>query len=299
MQHFPVTWQEAFGDLGLTIAAREQLLEAGATSRGLTSAVRGGFLIRVRRDHYALPQTDRHLLRAVRVGGRLACVSALRSAGVFGFDARRTHLHTARAMSRMRSPDDRRRPLKPSHPDCVIHWAALIDPDAGTEFRVGIVDALAEVLRCDSPRFALASIENALFLGRIGEAEVAEIFATVPDRLQRWRHHIDPRSEAGQETVLRLAFSEAGMESEIQVDIPAAGRVDGLLEGRLIWEADSRLAHDGWELHVRDRDRDIDAARQGYMTLRPAYNRTMFQTSDVVEAAAHLLAATRRFRMVL
>ncbi len=294
-----MTWHEAFGGLGLTIAARAELLSAGATSRGLTSAVRGGFLIRVRRDHYALPQTDKHLLRAVRVGGRLACASALRNEGIFGFDSRRTHVHTAREMSRMRSPDDRRRPLRPSHPDCILHWAQLLDRDASTEYRVGTVDALAQILRCERPWFALASIEIAMFLGRVGESDVADIFRTAPARLQHLRGSIDPRSEAGQETVLRLALREAGMESEIQVDIPGVGRVDGLLEGRLIWEADSRLAHDGWELHVRDRDRDIDAARQGYMTLRPAYKRTMLATGDVVDAAAHLLASTRRFRVVL
>ena len=108
------------------------------------------------------------------------------------------------------------------------------------------------------------------------------------------RAQINARSEAGQETVLRSALRHAGFESEIQVEIPGIGRVDGVVDGRLIWEADSRLAHDGWELHVRDRDRDIDAARLGYMSLRPAYNRTMFATSEVVEAVAHLLAATRR-----
>ncbi len=294
-----VAWHEAFDELGVTIAARHELLRAGATSAGLTSAVRAGYLIRVRRDHYALPHTDRHVLRAVRVGGRLACASALRDFGIFGFDAHRTHIHVTREMSRMRSPGNRRTPLAASRADCLLHWSELIDPTAGTEFRVGVVDALAQIVRCDHPWFALGSIESALFLGRIDETDVSSVFASVPQRFQHLRALIDPRSEAGQETVLRRAFSEAGMESEIQVRIPGVGRVDGLLEGRLIWEADSRLAHDGWELHVRDRDRDIDAARQGYMSLRPAYSRTMFATGDVVEAAARLLAATRHNRTVL
>lgn len=87
-----------------------------------------------------------------------------------------------------------------------------------------------------------------------------------------------------------------GIQSQIQVTIPGVGRVDGLVDGRLIWEADSRLAHDGWQLHVRDRDRDIDAARQGFVTLRPAYNRTMFATADVVDAVQRLLEAISRHR---
>ena len=101
-------------------------------------------------------------------------------------------------------------------------------------------------------------------------------------------------SESGQETVLRSALEDAGTPSEIQVELPGVGRVDGIVGGRLIWEADSRLAHDGWEMHVRDRDRDIDAARLGYMTLRPAYNRTMFATAEVVDAVIRLLEATDR-----
>ena len=290
-----MTWGGVFHELGLVIASRAELRACGASSAMLTGAVRGGHLIRVRRDHYALPQTDRHVLRAVRVGGRLGCVSALRSLGIFGFDHRATHIHLPRELSRPRSPHDRRRPLtSQNRQDAVLHWQELTDPFAVVEYRVGVIDALRQVLRCNEPVHALASIENALFLGVISEADLGVIFSGLPQECLAVKQRINPKSEAGQETVLRCALEDAGIHSEIQVDIPFVGRVDGLIDGRLIWEADSRLAHDGWELHVRDRDRDIDAARQGYMTLRPAYNRTMFATGDVVEAVIHLLDSTRR-----
>lgn len=236
----------------------------------------------------------------MRVGGRLGCISALRSLEIFGFDNRYVHLHMPKQMSRSRSPYSRSIPLTPSNRSgAVLHWWPLSDPDAGTEFRVDVVDALAQAVRCQRPWHALASLENALFQGRINESQLTDVFRSVPEKHHFLRGQIDARSEAGQETVLRRALLEAGLRVEIQVQIAGVGRVDLVVEGRLIVEADSRQAHDGWELHVRDRDRDIDAARQGYVTLRPAYNRTMHTTADVVDAVLALLAATDRFRTIL
>jgi very-short-patch-repair endonuclease len=295
-QHRQMTWVDAFVQQGLIIASRAQLRSVGASDRGLTSAVRSGELIRVRRDHYALPGCDRHIVRAVRVGGRLACSSRLRSLGVFAFDDL-THIHMTKQSSRSRSPLNRHVALSSINRDgAILHWAPLLDARAGTEYAVGVLDALAQVVRCNHPWHAIASIDNAIFLRRIDEADLAELFAWLPEQCQPLRALVDGRSEAGQETVLRCAFREAGLEPELQVVIPEVGRVDLVLEGRLIIEADSRSAHDGWELHVRDRDRDIDAARQGYMTLRPAYRRTMFATADVVEAALMLLRSPRDYR---
>ncbi|MCC6855603.1 MAG: hypothetical protein IT189_06015 [Microbacteriaceae bacterium] len=290
-----MTWIAAFGELGLTVASREQLFSIGATSRMLTGGVRSGVLLRVRRDHYALPSTDLHVLRAVRVGGRLGCMTALRAFGIFGFEGQVTHIHLPRELSRARSPHDRRHHLtRANRAGTELHWSALLEPEAGSEVSVGVVDALAQTVRCSAPHLALASIENALFLGKVDGTGIADLFAGLGSEHQFLRARIDPRSESGQETVLRTALEDAGLRSEIQVLIPGVGRVDGVVEGRLIWEADSRLAHDGWELHVRDRDRDIDAARLGYMSLRPAYNRTMHRTNEVVDAIRHLLDSTRR-----
>ncbi len=58
------------------LAATHQLLRAGATSRLLTAAVRRGEIIRIRQGWYGLPAEQLHRAEAVRVGGRLTCVSA-------------------------------------------------------------------------------------------------------------------------------------------------------------------------------------------------------------------------------
>lgn len=172
-----------------------------------------------------------------------------------------------------------------------------MDRHDGTEWSVGLRDSLAQVLQCQQASYAIASIDNALFLGLLTESALAEVFAHVPHHLRHLRALVDGRAEAGQETVLRLVLQAAGLHYEIQVDIAGVGRVDFVVEGCLVLEADSRLAHHGWELHVRDRNRDIDVARLGFMSLRPAYQRTIFSPNDVRDAVLHLLAVNRNFRI--
>ncbi|HEX4443506.1 MAG TPA: hypothetical protein VHZ81_08020 [Galbitalea sp.] len=269
-------------------------MSLGATTFGLTAAVRGGHLVRARRDHYVLPGTDHHLVEAVRIGGRLACVSALSSMGIFAFDASRTHVHMDHSMSRSRSPKDRFIPLTPFNRHGVqLHWHPLIDDNA-TEFSVGIIDALAQSLRCQEPGHALASIDNALHLGRIEEGDLSAIFAKAPERVCHLRELVDGSAESGQETMLRLIIGSTGHSCESQVSFEGIGRVDFVVAGCLVVEADSRTAHDGWEKHVSDRGRDLALARLGYMTLRPAYQHTMQRPELVAGAIAKLVSDRQR-----
>lgn len=264
------------------IATRAQLRDTGVTDRQLATAVAAGTVIRARRGLYVRAGVPEPLLQAVRVGGRLACVSALRAHGVFGFDTD-LHVHLEHSASRLR-------PRGSAH----LHWWPLMSPPQGHV--VGIVDALAQAMRCQLPHHAIASVDSALHLRLVTEHEVDDLFASLPRKLRGMRRLVDGRAEAGQETVLRLALRKAGLTVRPQVTFPGIGRVDLLVDERLVVEADSRSAHDGWELHVRDRDRDIDLARRGRMSLRPGYNRTMFATHDVVEAATVLLGRKGRVK---
>jgi len=293
-----MSWYEVFRLSGRVVMQRHELGAAGATDRSLAAAIAGGYLMRVRRGYYALPTATPHLIQAVRVGGRLGCISALRHVGVFGFDHRNAHIQLDRQASRVRGPLRGAGPLNHTNRSgATLHWATLVQPT--TDFWVGVLDALAQAVKCQEPRFAIASIDSALFLGKLQRSELGTLFDLVGDRYQWMRAEVDGRSEAGQESVLAYAFRRAGISFEIQVNIAGVGRVDFVLEGRLVVEADSRQAHDGWEIHVRDRDRDINLARQGLMSLRPAYKRIMYTPQEVVEAALNLLAATDRFRRVL
>ena len=292
-----MSWAEYFRENTVQIAETAALNAAGASWRTLRAAVDAGYLIRVRRGHYALPGTDPHVLEAVRVGGRLACVSAAAYLGVFAFDSTLAHIHVDPTGSRLRAPHNRFQLLTDQNRDGVeLHWGALIHRSGANECRVGLIDALAQIVRCQEPKFALASLDSALHQGLASPMEISEVFAALPRDIQYLRRLVDPRSDAGQESVLRFIVGQAGYAFEIQVSIHGVGRVDMVVEGCIAVEADSRQFHDGWGAHARDRTRDCDLAALGYLTLRVLYRDIMFHPERVLAAIAGLLDASRHFR---
>jgi hypothetical protein len=290
-------WADVFDSLGERIVSRDQLISHGATGKVLTHAVKSHQLIRARRDHYALPTESNHVISAVRVGGRLDCVSSLAQAGIFAFDTSVTHVRLDHQMSRMRSTRSRFIPLTGHNRQNVnLHWWPLAAEENAINYSVGIKDALAATLRCQQDWHALASLDNALHLGAVSPDAVPRLFEDAPDRVQYLRSRVDGRAEAGQETVLRMIVLDAGLNCDLQVVVPEVGRVDMVVEGCLVLEADSRQAHDGWEHHVRDRRRDLLLAQRHYMSLRPAYQHTMFEPALVRASILGLLDQSRNSR---
>jgi very-short-patch-repair endonuclease len=56
-------------------------------------------------------------------------------------------------------------------------------------------------------------------------------------------------------------------------------------------ECDSKEFHSSWQQQVKDRDRDLALAAQGYVTLRLTAAQIMYRSEDVVAAVRGLLAA--------
>lgn len=281
------SWPEAFRLLGHSTATRRELCAVGATPRSLTAAVRYRHLVRLHRDCYVLPGSPDLLCAAARHSGAVSCVSALSLWGVFAFDSARNHLAVARSRSRFHAE-----PSREENGSVTLHWWPH-RADEVVDNVVSPLDALAHATRCQRPEHAIASIDSALHLGVVSWQDVAEIFSRVPDRYQPLRRRLDSRAESGQESVLRLLAEDAGFKVQSQMEFPGIGRVDLLLDGCVVLEADSRAHHDGWEEHVRDRGRDLALAALGYPSLRPAYQHTMHRP-DQVRAALRGLMATRR-----
>lgn len=59
------------------IATRAELFAHGCTKEEIDLAVRYGWILSVRKGMYANRDLDATVLRALRIGGRLACVSAI------------------------------------------------------------------------------------------------------------------------------------------------------------------------------------------------------------------------------
>ncbi len=233
-----------------------ELRAAGHSPWTIARAVREGELVRVRRGRYVEPGHTADLLDAARIGGRLDCVSLLAALGVFVLERPLPHVQL--------DPSASRRPRL--SPGARRHWRST---DAGAdELVVGIVEALAQAVRCQSPRASVATLDSAWHLGLVDEAGIDEVMARLPRRYAVLRRLLDPRSEAGTESLVRLLLRALGCDVDLQVTIPGVGRVDLLVDGWLIIECDSKQFHGGWAEHKNDRRRDLAALGLGFTTVR-------------------------------
>lgn len=254
------------------------LVRLGATRPDIRRACRAGAVLRLREGVIAVPDADPEIMAAARHGGELACVSLLRSAGVWIFDplefARPSGaLHVWVGGSGRRHPHDAC--------TCVTH------NDAGTAGfgRASIVIALVQVARCQGAECFFAAFESAWRLRLLTRRMRAEVRAGLSPAM-RWLVDIArPDADSGLESLLRLRLHRMGITLQTQVWIPEiAGRVDFLLDGILILETDGRENHDGPSRRHRDLVRDAITAALGYDTLRFDYAMVVHEW-PIVEAA--------------
>lgn len=260
------------------------LRASGATRAGVRSALAEGSLVRARRNVYLDASSPRAVREAQRVGGRLDCVSAVAEAGIFVLDKSGLHVQVEPERSRLRSPHSRTTRLSGTQ-GVVVHWRAC---DAGSLHTVPLVEALAAAVRCQSPRAAIATLDNALFTGAIDEEGLAEVFARLPARYRVLRPLVDARAEAGSETLARLLLRGQGFDVRVQVQIDGVGRVDLVVDDWIVVECDSRAHHGGWEAQERDRLRDLRLAERGFVVLRPSARMIFSEPQLLARAVAGL-----------
>lgn len=273
------------------ILSRAALLAEGFTSRMITDAVQSKTLVRARRDNYLPAGAADDVIRAVRVGGRLTCLSLLELLGVFVLANGRLHVHVPENAARLRSPHDRRRRLESrAERGVLLHWRRLsVDP--GPSACATIVDALAHAVRCQTPRAAVATLDSALRLGLIMRWQLADVFRELPRRYAVIMSLVDPTAESGPESLMRLMLRGLADGVEAQVEIDGVGRVDFVVNGWLIVECDSVEFHVSREQFEADRERDLKAAMRGFTTFRPTANMIMYRPDEVIAALRALLSA--------
>ena len=231
------------------IATLHQLVEEHATARELTAAVRDGRLLRPRRGVYALPSASPTAIAAVAGGGRLSCVSAARSYGLWGGVDGRLHVRVPSHATRLPSGDT------------VRHW---IDGDRHHEcWRVSVADCLRSVVACASEETAVAVLDTALSSGLVTMAGIESVFVSQP----RWARAVAassrPGSDSGIESLVRQRLESRGHVIEQQVHVAGVGRVDMRIDGVLYLEIDGFAFHSGREAFERDRARDAALALVG------------------------------------
>jgi very-short-patch-repair endonuclease len=260
---------------GIATARHMSLAHVGA--RELTSAVRDGRILRPRRGIYALPTMPSHALEAVRMGGRLSCVSAARSYGLWGGVDGRLHLRVPPHATR----------LPPG--DAVRHWVGGDDHDEC--WRVSLADCLRSVVRCAPAETAVAVLDTALSAGLATVAGLARIFEDEPARPRSIAACARPGSDSGVESIMRQRLEARGHIVEQQVHVSGVGRVDMRVDGLLYVELDGFAYHSGRAAFERDRLRDTALALAGGRRLRVSAVQVLEHGDDAIATIEALLAA--------
>lgn len=272
------------------LAATHELHSLGWTNYSLATAVASGEIVRVRQGWYTVPDTSEIQRQAVRVGGRLGCVSAARELGLGVRSTERVHVSVTPHVSRLRSKTDKGLRLTTvKSAGVTIHWN---DTDTtGTRFTIGVRACLKQMCLCQSPEWVVAAADSALRSRLLTASEWQEDIAALPRRLRRLLSRVDARAESIIESVTRFRLQQLGFDPQLQVKIRGVGRVDMVIGKRLVIEVDGYAYHSDPETFEADRRRDARLSAFGYRVLRFSYNQVMHHWSEV---RAAIVAAVSR-----
>jgi len=283
---------QAFRAAGQFSVRTRDLRELGVTTRGIAAAVHRGDLLRVRIGHYALPGDPVHHRAALRVGGVAACVTAASGYGMWLPPDALPHVWLESTASRLRELPSRR-VIPHDEPTHVRHWSVLVEPLDLVRGSVSIVDALAQVIRCQPRYEAIAVLDSAARLGLLDPPTRARVLDVLTlgegDLLQ----HIDGAAGSGTESIVRMVLRDAGLAVRTQVRIEGVGIVDLMVGARVIVEVDSKRWHGAADQQSRDYDRGLERVARGYIVGRVNYHQALHDHPGVLRAVRRALATAR------
>lgn len=257
-------------------------LRVDESRRAIEQRVRMGDLRKIRRGVYASASACADAVAAAEHGGSLACETAARHLGLWTLDG--SGLHVWMRSDRHHQGAESRRCA------CIRHW------DVGassTAFALpSIPRVLLQMFRCRGTEAFFVALESARRKGLITRAGL------------RWLGRITGRvgrdliafsradADSGLESLVRLRLRRYGWSVQTQASVVGTGRVDLLIDGWLIVEADGKENHDGESQRHRDLVRDANAASWGHVSLRFDYAMVIHDW-ELVESA---IVVTMRLR---
>lgn len=271
------------------VAPRSAFLSQGITSYALGRAVHAGQVQRVRRAWYAMPDADEHVVRAVRVGGALSCITALERAGIWVRSEPTVHVAIPANGGRLRSAADTQVVFLDDPSGVSLHWTTA--PGVTVRSVATIVDSLAHAALCQPEELALVAIDCALNKKLVSMGDLIRRFEALPRYARRLLARADARSQSGLETLARVRLRRLRIKVRTQVFIEGVGRVDVLVGDRLVLELDGYGFHATGESFETDRRRDLALAARGYRVIRLSYRQVMFEWN---EAERVILSMVRR-----
>lgn len=249
-------------------AQKQELVALGATDYALTRAVRSGAVYRARQGWYTISSPGRSDFQAVRTGGRLTGLSAVRAMGGWVLERQGTlHVSVLRNSARLRSPSSRRVPLTRHRKHGVrVHWDDLEVSRRGTKTVVDLVDALVRVIMDEDFEAAVAAIDWALHSGLLDEHGLEDVLSLVPPRLREIQDWVDSRCESLPESLARTRLRQAGHRVRSQVPVGVGERIDLVVDGIVGLETDGKEFHR--DRFLQDRRKDVTMTLENYHSLR-------------------------------
>ena len=262
------------------LARGTQLQSCGITRMRLTQAVQDRKIKRVRPGVFATNELHHNVHRAALHGGALTCADALRQHGVWVVSEEgRPHVWVGR----------RGRVHEHSGCRCVSHFFHGV-PGLGL---VDVETALVHLHRCEGDESFFASFESAWHARKLSDAARMRIRAALPAYARWLVDFARPDADSGLESLVRLRLHILGILLECQVVLSGVGRIDFLIEGRLILEIDGKENHDGPSKRHKDLVRDATASALGLETLRFDYAQVIHGWPEVQAAIVAALARIR------
>lgn len=234
----------------------------GASRRDIERAVAAGAIIRFARGWYALPNANPDVVRAIKIGCRVGCLTGCGLHGLWVPPHAGAHcVYGAGCAPPLRDPDQ--------HSHSTPQPKAPVWP---------LLDCLEQVVHRHSMESALIVLESALNQGVISQEELSGVLRVHPVRGAAIRRYLSS-AESGSETRVRLFLRRRGVAVRPQVEIGGVGRVDLLVGRTLIVECDSRAHHADPQHYEIDRARDLAARDLGFDTARLSFRQVWQQWS--------------------
>jgi very-short-patch-repair endonuclease len=260
-----------------------ELRSRGETAASISHSISTGARYRVIKGWYATPETPKCGVLAMRMGGRLGCISALALHGAWVPPSSGLHVVFPTAASGRRSAG------REAGPSVVRHWAARAD-HTGSAFGVVPLElAVADALTCVPPHLLIAILDSLLFRRLISRNRLEAIVRRGPKRVHHLIAHLEPRSESGIESIVRYLLTVAGIRTKVQVKMLSGDRTDIEVDDWLVIEADGRETHATEEAFTRDRVRVVRLMREGRIVLQFAYATIMYDFDFVLEAVRDVI----------
>jgi very-short-patch-repair endonuclease len=249
-------------DLG--VYSIDGLRDLGIADHDRKAMLRAGSLTRVRRGWFATANAHSDAVSAVRAGGAVGCVSALRHHGFWippGHD--RLHVRT--------------RFYRPGQPTCMAYGPpALVDSAVDSP-----LVALGSAARCLSDEDFVIVADSILNATGCPLGDLRSALSAAPQRVQLLLEKCDARAQSGSETAVRLRLRSKRIQVAVQPFIRGIGWVDMLAGSSLIIEADSKDFHTKRENYQEDHRRDRVAAVGDYRVLRLTHRDIFFDWDAV------------------